>query len=113
MASRRVRQVGLSVALAWACWWVCFEGAEAIGDRQFTQAIVFVVAMFGGVLLAWKWPVAGGLLLIAEGLVSAIMMAPAWIRHFQIGPMLMLIAMMPVPPLAAGALLLLSRRAQR
>ena len=32
-----------------------FETAEAIDDRQFTQAILFLVVMFGAVALAWKW----------------------------------------------------------
>src|ERR1022692_3702175 len=55
MAAKRLRYVALALGAAWACWWVSFETAEAIGDRQFTQAILFLVVMFGAVALAWKW----------------------------------------------------------
>jgi hypothetical protein len=110
MASKRLRQVALALALAWTCWWVFFETAEAFEDRQFTQAVLFFVAMFGAVALAWKWPVTGAVVLIAEGLVSIAMFAPGWGHRFRISAILMLFAMMPLPPLVSGGLLLLSRR---
>jgi hypothetical protein len=38
------------------------------------------------------------------------MFAPMWAHRFRLGAFLVLFAMMPLPPLAAGILLLLSRR---
>jgi hypothetical protein len=102
MAAKRLRYVALALGAAWACWWVSFEMAEAIGERQFTQAILFLVAMFGALALAWKWPVAGAALFFAEGIASIVMFAPMWTHRFHLGTFLLLFAMMPLPPLAAG-----------
>ncbi|MGO4884309.1 MAG: hypothetical protein ACLP59_26330 [Bryobacteraceae bacterium] len=110
MAAKRLRNVALGVGAAWACWWVFFETAEAMGDGQFGQAILFLVAMFGAVALAWKWPAIGGALFLAEGVGAVVLFSPGWTRHFHLGQFLLLFAIMPLPPLAAGALLLLSRR---
>jgi hypothetical protein len=113
MAAKRLRYVALAVGAAWACWWVFFETAEAIGDRQFMQTILFLIVMFGAVAVAWKWPVIGAALFLAEGIAAIVMFAPGWARHLNPGAFLLLFAMMPLPPLAAGILLLLSRRQAR
>src|ERR1039458_867206 len=110
MAAKRLRYVALALGAAWACWWVFFETAEAIGDRQFTQAILFLVVMFGALAIAWKWPAIGAALFLAEGIAAVALFAPAWIHRFRLGQFLLVFAMMPLPPLAAGILLLLSRR---
>lgn len=110
MTSKHLRYVGMSLGAAWACWWVFFELAEAFGDRQFVQAILFVIAMFGALVIAWKWPLTGAILFLAEGAVSIAMFTPAWVHHFRLAQFLLLFAMMPLPPLAAGVLLLASRR---
>ena len=111
MADKRLRYAALAVGAAWASWWVFFEGAEAFGDGHFTQAILFVLLMFGALALAWKWPLVGGTLFLAEGLASIALFAPSWVRHFHLGVFLMLFVMMPLPPIAAGILLLASRHA--
>jgi hypothetical protein len=41
------------------------------------------------------------------------MFAPMWAYRFRLAEFLALFAMMPLPPLAAGILLLLSRRTAR
>jgi len=110
MVAKRLRYVAFGLGAAWACWWVFFETAEAIGDRQFTQAILFLVVMFGALATAWKWPAIGAVLFLAEGIAAIVMFAPMWTRRIHLGAFLMLFAMMPLPPLAAGILLLLSRR---
>ena len=110
MSSRHLRSVAMALALAWACWWVFFEVAEGIGDRQFGQAIVFVVAMFGAVIIAWRWPVIGAMVFLLEGVLSAAIFAPHWAHRFRVHEFLVMFAMMPLPPLAAGVLLLLSVR---
>jgi len=110
MAAKRLRYVALALGAAWACWWVFFETAEAIGDREFGQAILFVVVMFGAVALAWKWPAIGAALFLAEGIAAIVMFVPMWAHRFHLAMFLLMFAMMPLPPLAAGILLLLSRR---
>lgn len=112
MTARRTRLVALGLGLAWACLWVFFETAEAIGTRQFGQAIIFIVVMFGTVVLAWKWPLIRGVLFLLEGSLAIAMFAPAWTHRFHLAQFALLFAMMPAPPLLAGALLLLSRKTQ-
>src|SRR5271166_1605262 len=102
MAAKRLRYVGLALGAAWACWWVFFETAEAIGDRQFTQAILFLVVMFGALAIAWKWPVAGAALFLAEVIAAIVMFVPMWTHRFRLAQFLLVFAMMPLPPLAAG-----------
>jgi len=110
MAAKRLRSVALALGAAWACWWVFFAMAEAFSDHQFTGAIVFFVLMFGAVALAWKWPLAGAMLFILEGLAAIFMYTPMWWRRFHLGGTLLMTAWMPVPPIATGVLLFLSRR---
>ncbi|HTT63762.1 MAG TPA: hypothetical protein VMG35_18045 [Bryobacteraceae bacterium] len=111
MAAKRLRSVALAIGAAWACWWVSFAVAEAfVAHRQFTAALGFLVLMFGAVVLAWKWPVAGAALFLAEGLASIVVYSPMWWHRFHLGGTLLMFAWMPLPPIAAGALLLLSRR---
>ncbi|HTQ56751.1 MAG TPA: hypothetical protein VMI94_19930 [Bryobacteraceae bacterium] len=110
MASKRLRQIALAVALAWACWWVFFATAEAFSDGQFTGAVLFFVAMFGAVTLAWKFPVAGAVLLFAESAAALIMYTPMWWRRYHLAGTALMFAWMPLPPLASGVLLLIARR---
>ncbi len=105
-----MRRVAIGIGLAWALFWVFFETAEALGSHQFGQAILFVVVMFGPVAVGWKWPTAGGAMLLAAGIAGIAMFTPMWARRFDLAQFLLLFAMMPLPPLAAGTLLLLSRK---
>ena len=104
-----MRVAALAIALLWAGWWVFFEAAEAISSHEFMQLIIFVVVMLGSVAIAWKWAAVGGALLLLAGAGAIAMFAPAWLRHFDLWPTVGLFAMMPLPPLVAGVLLLLSR----
>lgn len=113
MTAKRLRYIALGLGAAWACWWVFFEIAEGAGEHQFTEAIIFLVAMFGAVVLAWKWPIAGAVVFLTEGIASIVLFAPMWTHRFHPGMVLVMCAMMPLPPLAAGILLLLSRRNAR
>src|SRR5260370_37330525 len=102
MSAKRLRYVALALGAAWASLWGFFEAAEAFGDRQFGQAIFFLVAMFGVVAIAWKWPVAGAALFLAEGLAAIAMFAPLWMRRFPLVEFLGLFAIMPLSRIATG-----------
>ena len=112
MARNWMRVTALTIALLWAGWWVFFEEAEAIGSHEFMQLIIFVVVMLGSVAIAWKWPAVGGALLLLAGAGAMALFVPAWRYSFDFWPMVGLFATMPLPPLAAGVLLLLSRHEQ-
>ena len=109
MHGKHLRYAALGLAAAWALWWVFFEVAEAIGEHAFGQAVAFFVLMFGAVAVAWKWPLPGAILFLMEGCSAIILFAPGWLHRFHPGAALVLFAIMPTPPLAAGILLLLSR----
>ena len=108
MSKKWMRVTALTIALLWAGWWVFFEAAEAVSSHEFMQLIIFTVVMLGSVAIAWKWPVIGGALLLLAGAGAIALFAPAWLRHLDFWPMVGLFAAMPLPPLAAGVLLLLS-----
>jgi hypothetical protein len=60
-------------------------------------------------LVAWRWPVAGGLLLLAEGLFVAVAYPLTFGRRFPIFTTIMVWLTMALPPAMAGALLLVDR----
>lgn len=101
-----MRITARALSLVWASWWVFFEGAEAVGSGKFGQAVIFVVFMFGAAALAWKWEVAGGLLLILEAMAALAMFTPMWLRRFDLFQASVLFVMMPAPPLLSGILFL-------
>lgn len=108
MAKKWMRVAALAIALLWAGLWVFFEAAEAIGSHEFMQLIIFVVVMLGSVAIAWKWAGVGGAVLLLAGAGAIALFAPAWLHHFDLWPTVGLFATMPLPPLVAGGLLLLS-----
>lgn len=110
MTARRLRRVALALGAAWASWWVFFATAESIASQQYGGAIVVIVEMFGTLVIAWKWPRIGSVLFLLACAASIAMFTPMWIRRFNPVQVLILFAMMPLPPLAAGILLLLSTR---
>ena len=108
MADKWMQYCALALALLWAAWWVFFETAEAVSSHEFGQAIIFAVVMLGPVAVAWKWPAAGGALLVLVSVVAIAMFTPMWIHRFNFWMIVGLFAMMPLPPLVAGVLFLLS-----
>lgn len=104
------KRIALAVAALWAAWWIFFEGSEAVATRNFGQALVFLVLMGGGVVLAWKRPVIGGAVLLIEGIAAIALFAPMWMRRFDALEILLLFAIMCAPPLVSGAMLLMSGR---
>lgn len=99
-----MRYAGLFLALVWACGWVFFETVEGTGASEFGQAIFSLVVMLGAVLIAWRWTLIGGALLVLEGLGAIWLFAPVWIWRYSILPFVL----MAGPPLVAGVLLLVS-----
>jgi hypothetical protein len=106
------------LGLLWAVWWTLFATAEAIvntyrnpstGPRELGVATVFALVLFGSVAIAWEWPLLGGPLLILASAASVALWGPMWVRRFGIWEVLLLVAIMPLPPLAAGVLFLLFR----
>lgn len=109
MHGKWMRRCALTLGLLWACGWVFFEAAEAMGSGVFGQAILFAVVMLGVIATAWRWNAIGGALLIVEGIAAIAFFAPMWLHNFEAWQILGLFTMMPAPPIVAGALLLMSK----
>lgn len=100
--------VALVIALLWAIWWVFFAAADAIVSRRFGGAITLAVVVIGTVAIASKWRAVGGVLLILASIASVGIWGAMWIRRFNFLQIVLIFALMPLPPLAAGILLLIS-----
>lgn len=90
-----LRTAALGIALIWACW-ITSNGLSA-GLRQgmpFFQIVMHTtfpgLVFLVGVLVAWRWALVGGILLLVEGAVS-VLFYPFFVA---------------IPALAAGILLL-------
>jgi hypothetical protein len=92
MPDKWMRHCALALGLLWACWWVFFETAEAMGSGVFGQAIMFAVLMLGVMVIAWRWSVIGGALLIVEGIAAIAFFTPMWLHRFGIWQIVALFA---------------------
>jgi len=113
MTTKRMQHIALAVALVWAGWWVFFAMADAIVTHEFWGAIVLTVVVSAAVVVAWKWPTVGGSLLVLMSVAAIGLWAPMWFRRFDFWMIVSMFAAMPLPPFAAGVLLLFSRRLRR
>ncbi len=102
-----------ALAVLWACFWIWFGLASGIGEKLPLLGVLIhtaVPGLFFGLLtgIAWRWPRAGGIVLLAAGvavsIVYPIMFArmPAQTRNF-------VLLTMAAPPLVSGVLLLARR----
>jgi len=102
--------------ILWAGFWTWFGLASGIAERLQPIGVLIhtaVPGLFFGllVLIAWRWPTAGGFVLLAAGVAVSIAYlimfsrVPAATRNF-------VLLTMAVPPLVCGVLLLLRDRLQ-
>ncbi|MCC6443024.1 MAG: hypothetical protein IT210_06135 [Armatimonadetes bacterium] len=111
-----MRWVARGLALLWAGWWVFFGAASGIGEKLTLPGILLHTTVPGlaflvSALLLWRFEAVGAFLLIAEGLLIAVVY-PMMAKRFPVSAILFVLATMALPPLLAGLLSLLcwSRR---
>jgi hypothetical protein len=97
-----LRLLGMILALAWAVFWSAFGLLSGIGEGGGVQAILVHTAVPGLVFLAaaiiaWRWERVGGALLALAGLGTL-----AFYGFARTAPGFLVL---PLPGLAAGALL--------
>ena len=102
--SRWVRRIALGLLVPWIGFWGWFNVASGIGEVA-TDGVgalfghtLFVVVMLAAAVVAWRWRVAGGILLL---LLAAF---GQWFFH----PNLQVTAMLTLPPGVSGLLLIAS-----
>lgn len=108
--TKRMRSIARSLGLIWACWWIFFALANAVGER-FSQQAVLILAFFpliflGSAMLPRLWERVGGAVLLLEGLI--ILFVYPWITYNQLplSAILVVVLTLALPPLVAGFLFL-------
>jgi hypothetical protein len=114
MARKVLRIVAYVLALAWAGLWVFFGLASGIGEGENLLGLVIHTAAPGLVflisaLIAFKWEMFGGYLLIGEGL-AVLVGYPISARHFPLSTIIFVLLTMALPPLLSGIFLIICRR---
>ena len=103
------------LALTWAGWWTFFGLASGIGEKLKPVGIAVHAAVPGLIflataLLAWRWPVAGGIALVAEGVAVLIAYPLVFGPRFPLATVAFVLVTMALPPFIAGTMLLLQCR---
>jgi hypothetical protein len=115
-----LRWAGLIVGLAGVVWFLLL-GTGVIGGGAgglswgalFPGLVVYVIPLLVGILIAWKWPLIGGILLIAEGLfwvVFVLIIEPSMSLLDVLRGLAYMILGVSLPMLVSGTPFLLSRK---
>jgi len=110
----------LIVGLVWAGWWTFFILSSVFSDaadsmlpeaiRASVILIVLVLIIWASLAIAWKRPFIGGIVLIFEGLFTAVVYPIMASGNIEAGVTVLMLLILSLPPLAAGVLFLLSLR---
>jgi hypothetical protein len=119
---QRLRRAGLIVGLASVALWIILVFVISEGGFSWYSVpnLILVIPFLAGVLIAWRWPFAGGIVLIVMALYELISVTAIRFSTPSTNPILELLlftamAALPLglPPLATGILFLLSGKAER
>ena len=109
-----MRTIARTLALIWACWWVFFALANAVGER-FSQQAVLIIAFFpliflGSAIIPRLWERTGGAVLLLEGLI--ILFGYPWIAYnrLPLSAIIVVVLTLALPPLVAGFMFLVAGR---
>ena len=116
---KRLYRAGLFVGLAGAIELTLF--IFAISEGRFSwysvpTVIVVVLPFLAMVAVAWKWPLIGGILLIAAGLfwpVWRLITLPPTTQPMPLPTLALVLLPVSLPLLATGILFLLSRKGRK
>ncbi len=110
--TKRMRSIARALALIWACWWIFFALANAVGER-FSQQAVLIIAFFpliflGSAVIPRRWERTGGAVLLLEGLI--ILFGYPWIafNRLPLSAIIVVVLTLALPPLVAGFLFLVA-----
>jgi hypothetical protein len=116
MRLRWARPAAWTIILLVTGFWLWFGIASAASEDLGAGNWVAHVVGPGAILLAtaaiaWRWPVAGAALLVLEGLVVAVGYPLMVNDRFPLTTIVFVLLTMAAPPIVAGVLLLVGRRA--
>ena len=107
--------IARTLALLWGAWWTFFGVASAFGEGLNAVGILVHTSVpglifLGSAAIAWRWEMAGGILLLLEGLVVCGGYPLLTWSRFPTATIAFVLLTMGLPPLAAGVLFLVHRR---
>lgn len=101
--------MGRALGLVWAGFWLFFAVASALGDGGNVWTGLAHALPLGGLAMAaavaaCRWPMQGGLALIAEGALLLGLMAYGYLRPGNPNAALFIALTLAAPPIVAGCL---------
>jgi len=100
-----------ALALVWAGFWTFFFTAESLAWHtplyEMTAWVCVGLMFLILALVAWRWEVAGGLILMAAGVIAALAYAIWGPRELSAITRAITLCVFGVPPAVAGALFLM------
>ena len=115
------RRIAIGLALVWAVWWTLFVLvlgivgqspfgilAQSLAEEIF-YSVLFSLILLLSVVIAWKWRVIGGFLLVSESLPVIIFICLLMTTgHFPIRTFILVLLTVALPPLISGYLFIAS-----
>lgn len=104
------------LSLAWGGWWTFFGLASGIGEKMNAAGILLHAAVPGLIFLAlaivaWKWELAGGIIVLIIGLV--LFLTYPLVMRMPPTVVVTVLLMLALPPLVAGVLFVLGWRMKK
>jgi len=108
---KTVEYLARALALLWAGFWTFFFVAESLAwQTPLGRMTIWVAVGLAFVILAlaaWRWEVAGGMALLAAGMLAALAYGIWGPRDLSVTTRVTTLVAFGVPPVAAGALFLM------
>ena len=118
MRAAYFERIAWSLTLAVVAFWVFFGVAsgidENLGWRNLLKHLLVPGGVFAGIAaIAWRWRLAGAILMIATGATIFVGYPMVFIEFFPTSTIVLVLLTMAAPPVAAGVLLLEARHRSR
>ncbi len=107
---KQIRKIARVLTMLWASGWILFGLSSGLYEGMTLRGVLLHTALPGLVFLlttivAWRWEVIGGKLLMFEGLLILVIFPVIAAGSIPFSGILFVILTMALPPLVAGFLL--------
>jgi len=108
---KTVRYLALTLALLWAVFWTLFFTAESLAWHtplaRMTGWVALGLAFVILALVAWRWEMVGGFVLMTVGMLAALAYGLREPHELPVTTGVATLLALSVPPVSAGALFLM------
>ncbi len=118
MRAVHLERIAWALTIGVVAFWLWFGLASAVSERLGSANFVAHILVPGGVLaliaaIAWRWRVAGAILMIAAGGTIFVGYPMVFGEFFPTSTIVVVLLSLAAPPVAAGVLLLEARHLAR